>query len=414
MKYFNINTNVNNDNTNAGNNNGVNNDNNNNNNSNNNDNNNNNDVNNNTNDEDDDKTRDKISDIRAIVNRLGNIVTNDRKKINKELYEIRNKKNLSDKQKGKNDYYLVELVNTLNKKENYKYHDRDDLDYHGIRDVENLFDDVNNDDYYKPLLVKSSFKENYKYNESRCDNDKKLSVTQYLNMIKPYLSDLINDQKAIENNSNGWKIQINMYVNFVSSSDNGENRTIFVWSYNEGIRLGDINETDDINKRLINSFLNNSQKEKIISRNGSNFVSESVDLLPYRIHKKSLKRGNSYVKSSVWLINKRATINPKNKDDKCFQYSITVALNHQNIENHPERISNIEPFIDQYNWEGIEFPTRTKGRKKFEKNNKTIVLNILFAPHNEKIINLAYKSKYNRERKNQVVLLTITNSKKWH
>ena len=135
MKYFNINTNVNNDNTNAGNNNGVNNDNNNNNNSNNNDNNNNNDVNNNTNDEDDDKTRDKISDIRAIVNRLGNIVTNDRKKINKELYEIRNKKNLSDKQKGKNDYYLVELVNTLNKKENYKYHDRDDLDYYGIRDI---------------------------------------------------------------------------------------------------------------------------------------------------------------------------------------------------------------------------------------------------------------------------------------
>ena len=88
-------------------------------------------------------------------------------------------------------------------------------------------------------------------------------------------------------------------------------------------------------------------------RKGSNFVFESVDLLSYHIHKTSLKRGQSYMKSPEWVINKRATINPKNKDKKCFQYSTTVALNHQKIENHPERIPNIEPFIDQYNWESI-------------------------------------------------------------
>ena len=52
--------------------------------------------------------------------------------------------------------------------------------------------------------------------------------------------------------------------------------------------------------------------------------------------------------------------------------------------------------------------------KKFERNNKTIALNILFVPDNEKTINLAYKSKYNRKRENQVVLLMITNGEKWH
>ena len=170
----------------------------------------------------------------------------------------------------------------------------------------------------------------------------------------------------------------------------------------------------DIIIRLINYFLNNYQKEEIILSNGSNFVFESVDLLPYHIHKTSLRRRNSYVKCSEWLINKRATINPNNNDDKCFQYSITVALNHQNIENHPERTSNNEPFIDKYNWEDTEFPTGIKDWKKFKRNNKTNTLNILFAPHNEKTINLAYKSKYNRERKNKVVLLMITTSKKWH
>ena len=107
----------------------------------------------------------------------------------------------------------------------------------------------------------------------------------------PYLQDILNDQKTNSNNSNEWKIQINMHVNFVSSNDAGEARTIFVWSDNEEIRSG--NETDDIIKGLLNSFLNNYQKEEIILRNGSNFVFESVDLLSYHIHKTSLKRGNS-------------------------------------------------------------------------------------------------------------------------
>ena len=102
-------------------------------------------------------------------------------------------------------------------------------------------------------------------------------------------------------------------------------------------------------------------------------------LLSYHVHKISLKRGKSNIKSPEWFIKKRATINPKNKDNKCFQDSITVALNHQNIENHPERISNIKPFIDQYNCEGIDFPSRIKDRKKFERNNKTIALLLLIS-----------------------------------
>ena len=285
------------------------------------------------------------------------------------------------RKKKKNYDNFVELVNKLNKKEKYKYHDCDDLDCHGIRYIENLFDSDNNDDYYKPLLVKSSFKENYKYYESRGDKDKKkLSIEQYLDVIKPYLSDLINDHKAIETSSNEWKIQINMHINFVSSNDTGEIRTIFVWSDNEEIRLG--NETDDIVKRLISSFLNNYQKEEIILRNGSNFVFESVDLLSYHIHKTSLKRGKSYIKSPKWIANKKAAINVKNADDECFKYSITIGLHHLEIGNHPEKLSNIHNlFSYKYNWEGIEFPAGIKEWKRFEKNNETITLNILFVPH---------------------------------
>ena len=61
----------------------------------------------------------------------------DRKEIKKKLYEIENKKNLSELKKEKIDEYLAELVGILDKKEKYHYHDRDDPDYYGIRDIEN-------------------------------------------------------------------------------------------------------------------------------------------------------------------------------------------------------------------------------------------------------------------------------------
>ena len=146
---------------------------------------------------------------------------------------------------------------------------------------------------------------------------------------------MINNHKAtmkLKNNktqSGEWKIQLSMHVNFISSNDTGEIRTIYVWSDNAEILMG--NETNDIIKKLFRSFLNNYQKEEQIMRGGSNFNFESVELLDYHVHKISLKRGKSYIKSLEWLENKKETINPKNGDSNCFQYAITVVLNPQNI-----------------------------------------------------------------------------------
>ena len=69
----------------------------------------------------------------------------------------------------------------------------------------------------------------------------------------------------------------------------------------------------------------------------------------------------------------------------------TVALNHKQIKSHPERIPKMKPFIDQYIWKEIDFPSHSKDWKKFEQNNKRITLNILIVPHNTEKIRLAYK-----------------------
>ena len=97
------------------------------------------------------------------------------------------------------------------------------------------------------------------------------------------------------------------------------------------------------------------------SMTGSEFIFDSVDI--YDLNKISLNRSGSNIDFLEWLKNKKATINPKNNDDKCFQYTITVVLNYEQIKIHPERILKIKPFIDQYNWKEINFPSKKKKKK---------------------------------------------------
>ena len=118
--------------------------------------------------------------------------------------------------------------------------------------------------------------------------------------------------------------------------------------------------------------------------------------------------------SLKWLKNKKSTINLKNNDNNCFQYTLTIPLNYQKVKKDPQKLLKIKPFINQYNWKEIDFPSERRGWKKFELNNKSISLNILFLPYNTENIRLAYKSKYKFKRENQVILLMITDNKKWH
>ena len=161
---------------------------------------------------------DKVRDIKRILNRLRAILPKKyRKEIKKKLFEIENKKNLSGAEKEENDEYLRKLVRVLNNKEKYCTYDCDDFDYYGIRDIDGLFDKVSEEDYYQPLLVKSSFKGNYKQYKSRDDKEKKLSVRQYLTKIKQHLYHLINDHEKESEKISGRDF------NFESADKFGEN-----------------------------------------------------------------------------------------------------------------------------------------------------------------------------------------------
>ena len=65
---------------------------------------------------------------------------------------------------------------------------------------------------------------------------------------------------------------------------------------------------------------------------GSNFIFDSFQLMHYKCYKVKFRRGGSYIDFPDWIKKKKTAINPKNEDDKCFQYAVTLALNHGETE----------------------------------------------------------------------------------
>ena len=183
-------------------------------------------------------------------------------------------------------------------------------------------------------------------------------------------------------------------------------------SVNEEFMNG--SNTDEVIKALFKSILQKYQENLQEKMKGSDFEFDGINYLYYDLNKITISKGGSYIDSPKWLKTKKSTINPKKNDHKCFPYAVTLALNYDKIGRNPQRISKIKPFIENYNWKDIDFPSTRKDWNKFELNNNNITLNILYVPFKTKKIEIAYKSKHDLTRDNQIILLMISNGENWH
>ena len=210
-----------------------------------------------------------------------------------------------------------------------------------------------------------------------------------------------------------WKVQLTIEVNFISlKPGSDETRIMYTRSDNIEIMFGDDN--DDIIEQLFESLLKKYEENLQIKMRGSEFEFDGVNFLYYDFNKTSINRGGSYIDSPKWLKDKKSTINSKKNDDKCFQYVVTSALNLDKIKKDSQRVSKIKPFIEKYNWGDIDFLSTSKDWKKFEQNNESVAINILYVPHNTRKIHIVYKSRHNLTREKQIILLMISDSQKWH
>ena len=96
-----------------------------------------------------------------------------------------------------------------------------------------------------------------------------------------------------------------------------------------------------------------------------------------------------------------------------FSICCNISIKLNRINKDPQGISKIKPFINNYNWKDIDFPSTNKDWKKIESNNE-VALIILYVPNGTKKTNIAYRSKYNLTYDKQIILLMITDGEKWH
>ena len=144
------------------------------------------------------------------------------------------------------------------------------------------------------------------------------------------------------------------------------------------------------------------------------FSLDKIMHLYINFHRQALMRGSAYIELPEWIKNKKAVINPQNKDEECFKWAVIAALRHEGIKYNPESISLLRSYENQYDWKGLEFPVSIKRIDKFEKNNPGIAVNVLFNKKKSQNIWTVRRSEHNVKCKKQVNLLMIEDEEMRH
>ena len=171
-----------------------------------------------------------------------------------------------------------------------------------FRDIRNLFE---HEDYYKPVRVGNFWSNNYI--EYKVKRDRKtLSVEEYLNKIRSYLKDIINNLKK----SDTWKIQLTITIDFISSKDDNDEEHV-MHSKSDKIKIIINDKAEKGLEELFKSLTKNYQIGLEKSMRGSDFTFDCVHLLYYKYHKINPNYGGSYIGSPDWIKNNRSTKDKK-------------------------------------------------------------------------------------------------------
>ena len=203
------------------------------------------------------------------------MMENSRLKEEKFITDIGNLFRLKNQQ---NDTAIKEIRNLL-----FRIKKNEGIKYIVPRSIKKLSEyKKEKENYYKPVKVNTFWNNDYIDYKSNGDKNKKLSAEEYLNKIGLFLRDLLNDLKQSES----WKIQVTMTINFISSKDyNDEDRVMH--SRSDNIETLSIDEA--IIKKPFDS-LKNRYQNNLESMRGNEFVFNYVQLLYYKCNKKNLKQ----------------------------------------------------------------------------------------------------------------------------
>ena len=146
------------------------------------------------------------------------------------------------------------------------------------------------------------------------------------------------------------------------------------------------------------------------NKEGSNWIFDGIDYFEVVFSKFNPLKGSSYIELPDNIKNKKAVINIKNEDDKCFAYCVARAMNMK--DNHPERVDKeLKKEVGKLHFGSIKFPVKVEDIKKIERLNKDISVNVYEFTKDKTFIVLKNSI---IEKKNHVDLLLISDRGNLH
>ena len=260
---------------------------------------------------------------------------------------------------------------------------------------------------FTPIKEKSAFK-NFTV-QYIIKGDPLYGPTMFLQIAKPFIINIMVSNR---------NIKAKLYLNCLMKRTDPDGFTVIKKFAFHSIGQKIITEDTDPHE-IYGEMVDEIEEEiqKVEQAEGSGWIFLEVENLTLYTDIWDPINGSSYIDLPKELKNRKAIINMKNEDDKCFMWCVLRALNPK--DNHPENIDkDLKSKVETLNMEGITYPVDFKDIKRFEKQNPDISISVLGYSKDERVYPLRIseytRSKKEDERKHNIVLLLIKNGDNSH
>ena len=212
-----------------------------------------------------------------------------------------------------------------------------------------------------PRLIEGAF--GGAYGRYRIDGMEGMDLPTFFSRTKDSISNVLKREsarRAVRSQTTTW-IRFMKGNEYVDLAFNSRMTPVYV-----------LNDIDSIVRSMIDHM---SQQVENPALRDSKFIFDSVIHMDISVHRLNLTSGSSYIPLPDWLTKKKAIINPKNLDMKCFKWSVIAALKWREIDRDHQRVSKLRRY-DNLDWSGINFPVSIRDISKFELRNR-ISVNVL-------------------------------------
>ena len=213
-----------------------------------------------------------------------------------------------------------------------------------------------------PKLIDGAFGGNY--SKYRIEGIEGMDVTTFFSKIRASIGNVLRketSQRAIRCQATTW-LRFIKDDEYVDKAFNSRMTPVYMLS-----------EMDSIVQEMIAHMAQQVDNPRL---RDSKFTFDRILYMDINIHRLNLTRGASYIKLPGWLDKKKAIINPQNLDNKCFKWAVIAGLKWEEIDCHPERISKLRQYENEFDWNEITYPVSTKNISKFKTRNE-IGVNLL-------------------------------------